>query len=198
MAEAQQVFWAWFRANEYVMFELSDANDQRFDELAERLKIVDRDMTFEIGPKRGDKRELVISAGGIKRAFQAVLDLVAAAPGFDRWSVIALRPRRVPMKVVELGGKRADPKGVQFSLVHDGLVPGIYLFIPNYIESDTEWKQIGYLLLDEALGEYDVESKLGLIRVLPPSDQSDEGARYLLSDLPRQLDELVAWLSEKS
>jgi hypothetical protein len=79
MTEAQQAFWEWFRANEQTMFELGDAQDGRFDEPADRLRMVDEDLTFELGPKREDKRELIVSAGGIKRAFPAVLELVAVA-----------------------------------------------------------------------------------------------------------------------
>jgi hypothetical protein len=40
------------------------------------------------------------------------------------------------------------------------------LFIPGFREDDVALQQIGYLLLDGALGEYDVETRLGLIKML--------------------------------
>ena len=76
-----------------------------------------------------------------------------------------LRPRRWPISVVEIEGKRIDPKDVQFSLLDNGgKMAGLHLFIPGFQESDVDIKQIGYLLLDEALGEYDVETRVGLIK----------------------------------
>jgi hypothetical protein len=52
-------------------------------------------------------------------------------------------------------------------------------------------KQIGYLLLDEALGEYDVETQLGLIKMMSP-DSRTEGDRYPLPDLPALFDHGVS------
>jgi hypothetical protein len=54
---------------------------------------------------------------------------------------------------------------------------GVYLFIPGFREDDVALKQIGYLFLDAALGEYDVETRLGLIKMLSPETQTD-GDRY--------------------
>ena len=83
-----------------------------------------------------------------------------------------------------------SPKDVQFSLLDNGTTAGIYLFIPGFRDEDTDLKQIGYLLLDEALGEYDVEARLGLIKMLP-SDTQRKGERYPLTELPIRFDELV-------
>jgi len=54
------------------------------------------------------------------------------------------------------------------SLVDNGKLAGIYLFLPGYVETDVTYKQIGYLLLDESLGEFDVETSVGMIQMLPP------------------------------
>jgi hypothetical protein len=51
-------------------------------------------------------------------------------------------------------------------------------------------KQIGYLFLDDTLGEYDVESRLGLIKMLSPDTPTDWD-RYPLADLPALFDGLV-------
>ena len=167
-----------------------------FDELAAQLQKVDPDLDFEFGP-RGTRREFVISAGGIKRAFPAVISLVNVAPSLNRWRVTAFRPRRAPLHVVEFGGKCVDPEHVQFSLLDNGKTVGIYLFIPGFRESDVELKQIGYLLLDGTLGEYDVESRLGLIKMFPPDTPTD-GDRYPLADLPALFDGLVARLEGRA
>jgi hypothetical protein len=109
--------------------------------------------------------------------------------------VTAFRPRRDPVNLIEFRGKHVDPKDVCFSLLDNGKMAGVHLFIPGFREDDVDLKQIGYLLLDEALGEYDVESRVGLIRMLPP-EMRTEGPRYPLAELPMRFDELVQRLEK--
>ena len=193
---AQEEFWNWFVQHEVELFNFDPRRqtecERIFDKLAYELQKVDPSLTFEFGPKE-TRREFVISAGGIKRAFPAVASLVAAAPTLDRWQVTAFRPRRKPPNVVEFGGKRVHPKDVQFSLLDNGKNAGVYLFIPDFRDGDADWKQIGYLLLDDTLGEYDVESRLGLIKMLPPDAQT-KGERHPLAQLPALFDQLVSRL----
>ncbi len=196
---AQGEFWNWFTQHERELFDFDprrEAQRERiFDELASELQKVDPELTFEFGPN-APKREFVISAGGIKRAFPAVVSLAKAAPTLDRWKVTAFRPRRSP-NIVEFRGKRVEPKDVQFSLLDNGKTAGIHLFIPGFQENDSDLKQIGYLLLDETLGEYDVESRLGLIKMLSPETRTD-GVRYPLAELAARFDELVSQLEGRS
>ena len=191
----QEEFWNWFIQHEGELFDFDprrEAERERiFDELAGELRKVDPDLAFEFGPNEL-RREFVVSAGGIKRAFPAVVSLVSVAPTLDRWQVIAFRPRRPP-QVVEFRGKRVDPDDVQFSLLDNGKTAGIYLFIPGFREGDVDLKQIGYLLFDGTLGEYDVETRLGLIKMFSP-DTHTVGDRYPLADLPALFDGLVARL----
>jgi hypothetical protein len=107
--------------------------------------------------------------------------------------VIAFRPRSNPDEAIEARGKRVDSRDVQFTLLDNGKIPGIYLFLPGFSEDDSDLKQIGYLLLDNLLGEYDVETRLGLIKMLPP-DARTEGEQYPLADLPRLFDQLISQL----
>ena len=98
---------------------------------------------------------------------------------------------------MEIGGKRVDPRDVQFSLHDNGKTVGLYVFIPCFREDDIDLKQLGYLLLDEALGEYDVESRLGLIKMLAPQTPTD-GERHPLADLPSLFDRLVSRIEGRS
>jgi hypothetical protein len=193
-------FWNWFANHERELFNFDperEAERERiFDQIAHELQKIDPDLCFEFGPNN-TRREFVVSAGGIKRAFPAVVSLVAAAPTFDRWHVIAFRPRRTPPNSVKVGGRLVHPKDVQFSLLDNGKKAGLYLFIPAYQEGDTDLAQIGYLLLDEALGEYDVETRLGLIKMLSPQTPT-QGERFPLADLPTLFDKLVSRLEGRS
>jgi hypothetical protein len=193
---AQQEFWNWFVQHEADLFAFEADFENIFDQISTELKKVDSDLTFEFGPSE-TKREFVVSAGGIKRAFPAVVSLVAAAPVLERWKVTAFRPRRSPPNIVELQGRRVDPREVQFSLLDNGRNAGVCLFIPGFREDDLELKQIGYLSLDEALGEDDVETRLGLIQMLSPQTPID-GERHPFSDLPARFDQLVSRLEGRT
>jgi hypothetical protein len=133
----------------------------------------------------------------MKRAFPAVASLVYAAPPLDRWRLTAFRPRRTPSSVVQFRNKRVHSKDVRFSLLDDGKMAGIYLFIPGFREDDVDLQQIGYLMLDEALGEYDAESRLGLIRMLSLDTRTEE-EQHPLAELPSLFDRLVSRLEGRS
>jgi hypothetical protein len=194
---SEEQFWNWFKENEGELFDFETDREAMFDRIAEQLHKVDPDLTFEFGPKRAGSREFVISAGGMKLGFPAVTSLVESAPSLSRWHVIAFRPRRHPMNVLQLGGKTIDPQDVEFSLLDDGKNAGVYLFIPGFRDVDVDMKQIGYLLLDEALGEYDVESKVALIKMFSPEVRTD-GVRYPLAELPMRFDQLIRRLGSNT
>lgn len=193
-------FWNWFVQHELELFQF-DPNNQAereglFDEVAAELQKIHRDLTFEFGPPE-TKREFVISAGGIKRAFPDVARLAESAPRLERWQITAFRPRRIPVMPVEINGKCINPTDVQFTLLDNGKMAGLYLFIPGFREDDIDLKQIAYLMLDESLGEFDVETRLGLIKMLPPEPHTN-GDRHSLPNLPALFDRLVSRLEGRS
>jgi len=193
---AEETFWNWFNQHEMELAVFEADQDKLFEQLAAELHRIDPNLTFEFGP-RETKREFVISAGGIKNSFPAVVSLANVAPSFERWRVTAFRPRRSPLNVLEFRGKRVDPKDVKFTLLDNGETAGIYLFIPGFLEEDNDYKVIGYLLLDEALGEFGVESRLGLIEMYP-LDRHLDGERHPLGDLPPLFDRLIYQLEVRS
>lgn len=192
----QEAFWIWFAKNEAVLFEYDLDRDGVFDKIADQLKEIDGRLTFEIGPEQNGTREFIVSAAGIKGAFPAVTALVEAAPKFDRWKVTAFRPRREVIGVVHVGSKNIHPMDVEVILVDNGRDVGVYLFIPCYDEGDSALRQAAYLLLDDALGELDVELKLPLIKMFP-IEAKIEGRRFPFLELPQRFDDLINRLSSK-
>jgi hypothetical protein len=192
---AQQEFWKWFLEHEDVLFQFENSKEATFEELAKQLNKVDPDLTFEFGPIRDGMREFILSAGGIKRAFQAVLDLAAEAPELPRWNIRAFRPQRAVLNKIEFRGKQVHPKDVRFSLLHNGKAPGIYLFLPGPAGLDVDLRQIGYLMLDEALGEFDVETKVGLIKMFSSSEAGNFGETLPIQELPFQFEQLLKSLT---
>jgi len=189
---SEQAFWKWFVAHEDELLDLESDRERLFGSLHERLNQVHPDLVFEFGP-RAKRREFVISAGGLRNAFPAVSSLVAAAPRLDRWRITGFRPRRTPINQVRLGQECIDPADVEFSLLTDDSAIGLRLFIPGFREGNKAMKHIAYLMLDEALGEYDVETKVGLIQMLP-SNSHPTAERYPLAELAARFDELASSL----
>lgn len=187
-------FWRWFADNDDRLFHFERDQEPTFDALATALSDVDPDLTFEFGPVHEGQRDFVISAGGIKRGFDAVRRLVASAPTSARWNVIAFRPRRPIGNIVEFDGVRVDPSSVEYSLLSSKTAVGLYLFIPGYSSDDSRFGQAAYLLLDEALGEYDVEMKLGLIKMFAPEAETN-GPRYAFVELPDHFDDVCRKLA---
>jgi hypothetical protein len=184
-----QIFWQWFENNEALLFDFERDQDAAFAALDAALAKVAPDLAFEFGPKdAGGQRELVISAGGIKAAFPAVEAIAAAAPRLARWTITAFRPRRAPMMAISFGDLTLRPEDVDCCILSNGRQLGLYLFFHGWTkEREKEFGQAGYLMLDEAIGEYDVTMKVGPIRFMA-FDQHADADRFPLTELAAQFD----------
>ena len=185
-------FWQWFAANEDRLFAWESDREVTFDKLAAALRKVHPDLTFEFGPVVDGKREFVISAGGIKDAFAAVEALYGSAPEMKRWQWVKFRPRRAPLNDIEFGGRSIRAEEVHYLLASDEPKVGIVLFFDGYNEAEKSvFGQIGYLMLDEALGEYAVEMQVGFIE-FHSRDSEYFPQASLLAELPAHFDEFWA------
>lgn len=188
----QAEFWKWFAENEGQLFSWESDRETTFDRLAVAMRKVHPDLTFEFGPVVDGKREFVISAGGIKDAFPSVEALYNSAPEMKRWQWVKFRPRRNPLNNIEFGGRAIRVEDVHYLLASDDPKVGIVLFFDGYDETEKNvFGQIGYLMLDEALGEYAVEMQVGFIefhsRESPYFQQASP-----LAELPAHFDEFWA------
>jgi hypothetical protein len=186
----EEKFWNWFADNQDEIMHFERDQDRIFNKLIGKLREVDPDLVFEFGPK-GDTREFVIGAAGLKRAFPAVTALVSAAPKLPGWKFTAFRPRRTELSSLVVGGKRVAPEEVQFVLLEDPHGAAIHLFLPGYREGDEALATIGFLFLDQSLGEYDVETYVGLIQIFPSEPRGSE-LRYPLAELAARFDAYLA------
>jgi len=169
----EEKFWKWFVAKEKMLFSFQENQDQIFDMLIQELSKVHKDLTFEFGPIREQKREFVISAGGIRDAFPSVEGLAAQAPPLEKWKITKFRPRRpISDTVIDFKGKTFSPDDIFFKLHDkDGKV-GIRLFIKRYNEDKDVFDEIAFIFLDAALGEYNVETKIASLEFFG-TDTSD-------------------------
>lgn len=188
-------FWEWFKQNEASLFSFETDQETIFNKLRSELQKINPHLTFEFGPNENGKRDFVISAGGIKRAFESVVKLADAAPQLPRWNIIKFRPRREPLNTVQLGGKSIDPEEVLFTIEPDGHKVGITLYLADQKNFDEKiHAHIGFLLLDGAIGEYDVETLVSCIEFRPKETKSRLQKRPL-SDLASEFDKLLKTIS---
>jgi hypothetical protein len=181
------VFWQWFESHEAALFAFEQDQERVFQELNRALGAFHADLTFEFSPVVKGRREFVISAAGLKSAFPAVEALHAAAPKLPRWIFIKFRPPRTPINDLEYGGKHVRARDVHYLLFADQnpKVLGVMVFLEGYdpAEKQSLWGQIGFLLLDEALGEYTMETKVGSV-VFQSRDSKYFAQARPLAELP--------------
>lgn len=181
-------FWSWFEKNQYMLFHFERDQERVFERLAAAMKKVNPNLTFEFSMIRNGKREFVISADGIKEAFPAVELLYASAPELPRWTFIKFRPRRKPV-TMEMRGLKIEPSDIEISIVVDREKAGLTVFMKGLDESRREpFEHIAYIILDHAIGEYDMETKVGFIRIRS-FEQESQSARYSLEEFPLKFDE---------
>lgn len=175
----EERFWWWFQEHSEVLFRFETDQERIFDQVADSLHQVERGLTFEFGPVRDDKRDFVVSADGVRSLFPAVVGLVAAAPPMQRWTVISFRPPASIDLVVEYAGCQLGPDDIWFLADRDGDHIGLVLCVRGLTEENRPTLgNAGFLLLDNALGEFAVETQVGFIEWRPlPAHPEDNGLR---------------------
>jgi hypothetical protein len=188
-ATPEKAFWKWFQNNENSLFDFEKDQERIFDQLGTEMHKLNPSLTFEFGPKEDGRREFVISADGIRDAFPEVEALYAAAPSLPRWKFIKFRPRRKPNDI-SYGGVSVKASSVSVLVKPNGEKVDITVFIPGYTKAAHKtYAAIAFLFLDEALGEYDVETRVGKVNIDSASNAHTQS--YSLDALPKAVDTLT-------
>ena len=189
-ASGEADFWQWFQNNETLLFNFEKDQERIFDKLALQLHKVHPDLTFEFGPKQNGRREFVLSADGLRKAIPAVEALAAAAPTMAKWTVIKFRPRREPFDI-DYGNVTVKASAISALLAPQGQRIAVTLLIPGYSASTrTAYMGVTFLMLDQALGEYDVMTRVGAVDARAPTP-ADKTA-VPLAQLPMAFDAVLA------
>lgn len=188
-ASPEQTFWRWFTKNEPRLYHFENEQERIFDELSREIRKVDRSLTFEFGPETNGKREFVISADGIREAFSKVESLYQSAPKLEHWVFLKFRPRRVPMdlKLQDITVKAADVR-VLISRGAERKIALLVLFPEFEPPKERFYTHAAFLFLDQALGEYDVETKVGYVGA-GSTNQKDTASSVSLSELGQAFDQ---------
>ncbi len=162
----EEIFWKWFEKNEMKIFQFENDQETILDSISEHLNLYHESLVFEISQETNGKREIIISADGIEELFPSVESLVKETPSLNRWSVIAFRPRMENYSDFGLtySGKEFDPKKLWiYYRVENGFFD-LIIYFPDYIEDQRDtYVNAAYVLLDMALGEYDVVKSIRYI-----------------------------------
>lgn len=157
-------FWQWFQANEadfYQMELMGDRQDELFEMLSRELHKLNENLGFEFSVMLADgKKELIITANGMRDAFPIVFQLCETAPELPRWVITALKPRLQQELVLEIAGNSFGFDDIYF----EGMQNRNKLDLKLYLRCELPEQalpQIGFLMLDMMLGEFDVATKIG-------------------------------------
>lgn len=187
----EEAFWKWFRENEARLFDFEQEREKIFDELTRELKKVNPDLVFEFGPKN-EKRDFTVSADGIKESFPAVIALVDKAPPLERWNILKFRQRGKPVVNIRIDGEELSTDQYKFTIEPDGQKTGITLYIDGYEQARHNlFAKVGFLFLDNCLGEYDMETKVGFVEFKPAAEPSSL-PKQPLSELPETFDKFTS------
>src|SRR6185369_14134601 len=113
---------------------------------------------------RNKPHELVISASGDPTVFPMVRDLVAAAPEIPGWKVIAFHPRQPGKVQVVMNGSSLGPDDVWFRGRPRGGKLEAELYVRGLTDENRSQRyRMCSMLLQYALGEYDLATKLTVV-----------------------------------
>jgi hypothetical protein len=176
-ATPEEKFWNWFTLHSKRIFRFETDQDRVFDELSEQLDRLHTSLTFEFGPVERHRREFIISAEGDKEAFPVVQRLASAAPSLEEWIVIPFRPPKdlAHYSSVVIGDFQLSADDMWFTYEQEGPITHVDLYIRGWSEDrDEEFGLGAFLLLDSALGEFVVETRIGGVgRHALPADVTD-------------------------
>ncbi len=161
-------FWEWFMDNEERFFKIEENLNARLSELNTELGRVNSKLCVEPSPVRDGRRELVIGPGGIKEAFPIAAAVVEAAPSMERWIPVKYKQRHLIGPII-YEGVPCDPEDVRFTMTPEDKKLDIRLYMKGYEgpRHFPRYGQVAFVMLDGALGEYDVAFGIGGVAIEP-------------------------------
>jgi hypothetical protein len=178
-------FWKWFESNSNSLQNLKRNHTRLIERLHAELSKVGEGLTFEIGSKESHGRDFVVSADGIRERFSSVVRLVGAAPSLPGWRIVAFRQPKGTNFTLEFGKLKISPDDLWFHATPNAFLLDLTFYAKALTRRNREMTQGAILIaLDSALGEFDVETKIGRIDLKPaPRNPSKVGLKAF-HDLP--------------
>ncbi|HEV8430155.1 MAG TPA: toll/interleukin-1 receptor domain-containing protein [Pyrinomonadaceae bacterium] len=157
-------FWKWFESNSNSLKNLKRNHTKIIESLRSELSKVSEGLTFEIGSKESYGHDFIVSADGIAERFSSVIRLVGAAPGLPGWRIVAFRQPKGTHFTLEFGNQKLSPDNLWFTTTPNGYLLDVTFYAKGLTRRNKKKFQGAILIaLDTALGEFDVETKIGRI-----------------------------------
>jgi len=192
-------FWKWFETNSNSLKNLKRNHTRLIERLHSELAKVREGLTFEIGSKESRGRDFVVSADGIPERFSSVVRLVGAAPSLPGWRIVPFRQPKGTNFTLEFGKLKLSPDDLWFNATPNASLLDLTFYAKALTRRNMEIIQGAILIaLDTALGEFDVETKVGRIDLKPaPRNPSKVGLKSF-HDLPEFVHTWVPSISSLS
>ena len=162
-------FWKWFLKHLNELSDL-DADNPIVGELHQQLMKIHPLLVFEVTPKdEKGQNILVISTDGVRGGIPAVKKLVSSAPEIIGWQIIAFRPALTESITIEMEGVKISSDDILFDYRDrpDERID-VTLYTKDVNENNRdEYMRAAFVLLDAAIGEYAVMTKIGEIDLQP-------------------------------
>lgn len=168
-------FWRWFEKNADRIRRGVDRQDHKIivRELGAQIAKARPGVVHEIGKPDAHTVELILSADGIRSTIPGVLDLMAAAPRLSGFKFTAFRPRQ-PEFSLRVGDRDIAAGHIRYLSQSDEGLLHLRLYMPSDLP-EGDHGLVGFLMLDQALGEYDVMTGVGEVEFVgeeaPPAAQ---------------------------
>lgn len=191
--EAQ--FWTWFAENQHKLADPSHEDfENHLDELQEQLHAYHENISFEVGGYDNTaEKELIITAFGKIKHFQAVFRLVESAPVIENWQFIALKPPVPPedrLFRTDYYGVELDTSEIRFIPLENQTDPGaigLRVLVKQLNQSNYGKYYEGILMVIlTILGEKIAAESIQYVEVMQNDDMDDP---IPITDLP----EYVEW-----
>ncbi len=187
-----KAFWDWFEANEadYFHLKLNDPNQEHlFDQMLRELRKLDEHLAFELSmPLEDGRRELVLTAQGMKASFPLVFEMQKQAPALDHWMVVPLKPRLGQDLMLNIGDVEFGFDDMFFRWAKDGDFIALQVHLRGAFPENLRI-QLGFLMLDVLLGEYDVATRIGHLEFVQLEEKEVENLSTI-RDLPGLIDDI--------
>ena len=180
-------FWAWFARHAEAL--RADADLRRsLDRINAELARVHDGVFAEISPGRGE-HTLALTADGVIDLFPVVLAIHGARPELAGWRIVAFRQRTdVAHLVITMDGLTLAPPKMKVVVARAGDRLELTLFVPGFTSAEAMARPL-YVVLDHAIGEYDLATKVGTVD-FADLDDAPPSARSLL-ELPALFDQAI-------
>jgi hypothetical protein len=186
----EEAFWSWFSQNEQKIYQADDINDSAIQELYARIHKVHPDLTIEFGKAADGKKTMAISADGISELFSYVIRLCNELKLLSNWIVFPFRQRldNIGDLEIRMDGNLIKGEDILFVSRETENRIDLDICVKNMETIDNPVINAIFLMLDSAVGEYDVVSKIGNVDIKPYSSLKNNDQLTALVELPRLVD----------